>query len=150
MFRKTQSAFEQLYPSPITTPSPRDPDGCRDATARWGQYLQALKQTLVIQATIASALDQDGQDASHLIGFLLAPVSGVPWQGAEQSPVRTIAHLTCACSLKRARRELLAQVAADSIFSVRDRADNAHALRPVSGVPRGRRICAPACGAQCG
>ena len=38
-----------------------------DATARWDNTYQALKQTLVIQATIASALDQDGQTLRTLM-----------------------------------------------------------------------------------
>src|SRR6266446_802848 len=55
----------------------------QDATARWDNTYQALKQTLVIQATIASALDQDGQtlrtlmtNSSGAVGALQAQQSG--------------------------------------------------------------------------
>jgi len=80
--QKTQAAFEQLYPRQYTTAVSSD-RMVQDATARWDNTYQALKQTLVIQATIASALDQDGQtlrtlmaNSSGAVGSLQAQQSG--------------------------------------------------------------------------
>jgi type IV secretion system protein TrbJ len=80
--QKTQAAFEQLYPRQYTTAVSSD-RMVQDATARWDNTYQALKQTLVIQATIASALDQDGQtlrtlmaNSSGAVGALQAQQSG--------------------------------------------------------------------------
>jgi P-type conjugative transfer protein TrbJ len=55
--QKTTSDFERLYPRQYTAAISSD-RMVQDATARWDNTYQALKQTLVTQATIASALDQ--------------------------------------------------------------------------------------------
>jgi P-type conjugative transfer protein TrbJ len=80
--QKTQAAFEQLYPRQYSTAVSSD-RMVQDATARWDNTYQALKQTLVVQATIASALDQDGQtlrtlmsNSSGAVGSLQAQQSG--------------------------------------------------------------------------
>jgi P-type conjugative transfer protein TrbJ len=80
--QKTQSAFERLYPRQYTTVVSSD-RMVQDATSRWDNTYQALKQTLVVQATIASALDQDGQtlrtlmtNSSGAVGSLQAQQSG--------------------------------------------------------------------------
>lgn len=80
--QKTQSEFERLYPRQYTATVSSD-RMVQDATARWDNTYQALKQTLVTQATIASALEQDGQtlrtlmaNSSGAIGSLQAQQSG--------------------------------------------------------------------------
>ncbi len=80
--QKTQSDFERLYPRQYTAAVSSD-RMVQDATARWDNTYSALKQTLVTQATIASALDQDGQtlralmaNSSGAVGSLQAQQSG--------------------------------------------------------------------------
>jgi len=80
--QKTQSDFQRLYPRQYTAAVSSD-RMVQDATARWDNTYQALKQTLVTQATIASALDQDGQtlralmaNSSGAVGSLQAQQSG--------------------------------------------------------------------------
>jgi type IV secretion system protein TrbJ len=80
--QKTQTDFQRLYPRQYTATISSD-RMVQDATARWDNTYQALKQTLVTQATIASALDQDGQtlrtlmaNSSGAIGSLQAQQSG--------------------------------------------------------------------------
>ena len=80
--QKTQSDFQRLYPRQYTAAISSDRI-VQDATARWDNTYQALKQTLVTQATIASALDQDGQtlrtlmaNSSGAVGTLQAQQSG--------------------------------------------------------------------------
>jgi type IV secretion system protein TrbJ len=80
--QKTQSDFQRLYPRQYTAAVSFD-RMVQDATARWDNTYQALKQTLVTQATIASALDQDGQtlrtlmtNSSGAVGALQAQQSG--------------------------------------------------------------------------
>jgi type IV secretion system protein TrbJ len=79
---KTRSEIRRLYPREYTAAVSTD-RMVQDATARWDNTYQALKQTLVTQATIASALDQDGQTlrtlmarSSGAIGALQAQQSG--------------------------------------------------------------------------
>jgi type IV secretion system protein TrbJ len=79
---KTQNEFQRLYPRQYTAAVSSD-RMVQDATARWDNTYQALKQTLVTQATIASALDQDGQtlrtlmaNSSGAVGSLQAQQSG--------------------------------------------------------------------------
>lgn len=80
--QKTNSDFERLYPRQYTAAVSSD-RMVQDATARWDNTYQALKQTLLTQATIASALDQDGQtlrtlmaNSSGAVGSLQAQQSG--------------------------------------------------------------------------
>jgi P-type conjugative transfer protein TrbJ len=80
--QKTQADFERLYPRQYTAAVSSD-RMVQDATARWDNTYQALKQTLLTQATIASALDQDGQTlrtlmaaSSGAVGSLQAQQSG--------------------------------------------------------------------------
>lgn len=80
--QKTQSDFERLYPRQYTAAVSSD-RMVQDATARWDNTYQALKQTLVTQATIASMLDQDGQtlrtlmaNSSIAVGSLQVQQSG--------------------------------------------------------------------------
>ena len=80
--QKTQSDFQRLYPRQYTAAVSSD-RMVQDATARWDNTYQALKQTLVTQATIASALDQDGKtlrtlmaNSSGAVGSLQAQQSG--------------------------------------------------------------------------
>jgi type IV secretion system protein TrbJ len=79
---KTRSEFQRLYPREYTAAVSTE-RMVQDATGRWDNTYQALKQTLVTQATIASALDQDGQTlrtlmarSSGAIGALQAQQSG--------------------------------------------------------------------------
>ena len=80
--QKTTSDFERLYPRQYTAAVSSD-RMVQDASARWDNTYQALKQTLVTQATIASALDQDGQtlrtlmaNSSGAVGSLQAHQTG--------------------------------------------------------------------------
>jgi type IV secretion system protein TrbJ len=80
--QRTQSDFKRLYPRQYTASISSD-RMVQDATARWDNTYQALKQTLITQATIASALNQDGQtlrtlmaNSSGAIGSLQAQQSG--------------------------------------------------------------------------
>lgn len=80
--QKVQSDFERLYPRQYTAAISSD-RMVQDATARWDNTYQALKQTLLTQATIATALDQDGQtlrtlmtNSSGAVGSLQAQQSG--------------------------------------------------------------------------
>jgi type IV secretion system protein TrbJ len=80
--QKTQSDFQRFYPRQYTAAVSSD-RMVQDATARWDNTYQALRQTLVTQAAIASALDQDGQtlrtlmaNSSGAVGSLQAQQSG--------------------------------------------------------------------------
>lgn len=80
--QKTNSDFERFYPRQYTAAMSSN-RMVQDATARWDNTYQALKQTLVTQATIASALDQDGQTlrtlmagSSSAVGSLQAQQTG--------------------------------------------------------------------------
>jgi type IV secretion system protein TrbJ len=79
--QKTQSDFQRFYPRQYTAVS--SDRMVQDATARWDNTYQALRQTLVTQAAIASALDQDGRtlrtlmtNSSGAVGSLQAQQSG--------------------------------------------------------------------------
>jgi type IV secretion system protein TrbJ len=80
--QKTQGDFQRFYPRQYTAAVSSD-RMVQDATARWDNTYQALKQTLVTQATIASTLEQDGQtlrtlmaNSSGAVGSLQAQQSG--------------------------------------------------------------------------
>jgi P-type conjugative transfer protein TrbJ len=80
--QKTQSDFQRFYPRQYTAAVSSD-RMVQDATARWDNTYQALRQTLVTQAAIASALDQGGQtlrtlmaNSSGAVGSLQAQQSG--------------------------------------------------------------------------
>ena len=80
--QKTNRDFERFYPRQYTAAISSD-RMVQDAAARWDNTYQALKQTLVTQATIASALDQDGQtlrtlmtNSSGAVGSLQAQQTG--------------------------------------------------------------------------
>lgn len=80
--QKTNSDFERYYPRQYTAAVSSD-RMVQDARSRWDNTYQALRQTLLTQATIASALDQDGQtlrtlmaNSSGAVGSLQAQQSG--------------------------------------------------------------------------
>jgi type IV secretion system protein TrbJ len=80
--QKTNADFARLYPRQYTAATSSN-QMVQDATARWDNTYQALKQTLLTQATIASSLDQDGQtlrtlmaNSSGAVGSLQAQQSG--------------------------------------------------------------------------
>jgi P-type conjugative transfer protein TrbJ len=81
--QKTQGDFERFYPRQYTAAVSSD-QMVQDATARWDNTYQALKQTLVTQATIASALDQDGQTLRTLMANSSGAVGSLQAQ-AQQS-----------------------------------------------------------------
>lgn len=77
-----QSDFERIYPRQYTAAVSSN-QMVQDATARWDNTYQALKQTLLTQATVVSTLDQDGQtlrtlmtNSSSAVGSLQAQQSG--------------------------------------------------------------------------
>ncbi len=78
----TDSEFERFYPRQYTAAVSSD-RMVQDARSRWDNTYQALRQTLLTQATIASMLDQDGQtlrtlmaSSSGAVGSLQAQQSG--------------------------------------------------------------------------
>ena len=80
--QKTQSDFERIYPRQYTAAVSSN-QMVQDATARWENTYQALKQALLTQATIAATLEQDGQtlrtlmaNSSGAVGSLQAQQSG--------------------------------------------------------------------------
>ncbi|WP_024510701.1 P-type conjugative transfer protein TrbJ [Bradyrhizobium sp. ARR65] len=80
--QKTQQAFQQLYPRQYGAAVSSD-KMVQDATTRWDNSYEGLKQTLIIQSAIVSTLDQDGQtlrtlmaNSSSAIGSLQAQQSG--------------------------------------------------------------------------
>ncbi|MGY3610470.1 MULTISPECIES: P-type conjugative transfer protein TrbJ [unclassified Bradyrhizobium] len=80
--RKTQQDFERLYPRQYAAAVSSD-RMVQDATARWDNSYDGLKQSLTLQSAIVGALDQDGQtlrtlmtNSSGAIGSLQAQQSG--------------------------------------------------------------------------
>jgi len=80
--QKAQLDFARLYPRQYGTSVSSDKI-VQDATARWNNSYEGLKQALTVQSTIASTLDQDGQTlrslmarSSGAIGSLQAQQSG--------------------------------------------------------------------------
>ncbi len=80
--QKAQQNFEQLYPRQYSAAASSN-TFVQDATTRWNNSYEGLKQALVIQSSIVSTLDQDGQTlrtlmshSSSAIGSLQAQQSG--------------------------------------------------------------------------
>jgi type IV secretion system protein TrbJ len=80
--QKAQQDFARLYPRQYGTSVSSD-KMMQDATARWNNSYEGLKQALTVQSTIAGTLDQDGQTlrtlmarSSGAIGSLQAQQSG--------------------------------------------------------------------------
>ncbi|MFQ3457179.1 P-type conjugative transfer protein TrbJ [Bradyrhizobium sp. UFLA01-814] len=80
--QKTQQDFAQLYPRQYGAASSSD-KMVQDATTRWNNSYEGLKQALTIQSAIVSNLDQDGQtlrtlmaNSSGAVGSLQAQQSG--------------------------------------------------------------------------
>lgn len=80
--QKVQQNFERLYPRQYGAAVSSN-TLVQDATTRWNNSYEGLKQTLVIQSAIVSTLDQDGQTlrtlmskSSGAIGSLQAQQSG--------------------------------------------------------------------------
>jgi type IV secretion system protein TrbJ len=80
--QKSQQSFESLYPRQYGAAVSSD-KMVQDATARWNNSYEGLKQALTIQSAIVSTLDQDNQtlrtlmaNSSGSIGSLQAQQSG--------------------------------------------------------------------------
>lgn len=80
--QKAQQDFAQFYPRQYGAAISSD-KMVQDASARWDNSYEGLKQTLAIQAAIVSTLEQDGQtlrtlmaNSSGAIGSLQAQQSG--------------------------------------------------------------------------
>jgi P-type conjugative transfer protein TrbJ len=80
--QKINADFARLYPRQYTAATSSN-QMVQDATLRWDNTYQALRQAILTQATIASALDQDGQtlrtlmtNSSGAVGSLQAQQSG--------------------------------------------------------------------------
>ncbi|WP_407175364.1 P-type conjugative transfer protein TrbJ [Bradyrhizobium sp. STM 3562] len=80
--QKTQQTFQQLYPRQYGAAVSSD-KMVQDATTRWDNSYEGLKQTFIIESAIVSTLDQDGQtlrtlmaNSSSAIGSLQAQQSG--------------------------------------------------------------------------
>jgi P-type conjugative transfer protein TrbJ len=77
--QKATSEFERLYPRQYSAGVSSD-RMVQDATARWDNTYQAFRQTLLTQATIASAIDQDGQRLRTLMANSLGAVGALQAQ----------------------------------------------------------------------
>jgi type IV secretion system protein TrbJ len=80
--QKAQQNFEQLYPRQYGTAVSSN-QMVQDATTRWNNSYEGLKQTVIVQSALVSTLDQDGQtlrtlmaNSSSAIGSLQAQQSG--------------------------------------------------------------------------
>lgn len=80
--QKTQQDFGRLYPREYAAAVSSD-KMVQDATVRWDNSYDGLKQSLTVQSAIVSGLDQDGQtlrtlmaNSSAAIGSLQAQQSG--------------------------------------------------------------------------
>lgn len=80
--QRTQQDFAQLYPRQYGAATSSD-RMVQDATARWNNSYEGLKQALTVQSAIVSNLDQDGQtlrtlmaNSSAAVGSLQAQQSG--------------------------------------------------------------------------
>jgi type IV secretion system protein TrbJ len=80
--QKSQQSFESLYPRQYGAATSSD-KMVQDATARWNNSYEGLKQALTIQSAIVGALDQDNQtlrklmtNSSGAVGSLQAQQSG--------------------------------------------------------------------------
>ncbi|MBR0803412.1 P-type conjugative transfer protein TrbJ [Bradyrhizobium japonicum] len=78
----TQQDFQRLYPRQYAAAISSD-KMVQDATARWDNSYDGLKQSLTVQSAIVSGLDQDGQtlrtlmaNSSAAVGSLQAQQSG--------------------------------------------------------------------------
>jgi type IV secretion system protein TrbJ len=114
--QKTTSDFERLYPRQYTAAVSSN-RMVQDATARWDNTYQALKQTLVTQATIASALDQDGQT----LRTLMASSSGAVGSLQAQQTGNELLALQIKQSLQ-AQALVATQARADALRSVEQQA----------------------------
>ena len=78
--QKAQQEFERLYPRQYgATVSPDKM--VQDATTRWNNSYDGLKQTLIVQSALVSTLDQDGQT----LRTLMANSSGAIGSGRENA-----------------------------------------------------------------
>ncbi|WP_081494874.1 P-type conjugative transfer protein TrbJ [Bradyrhizobium liaoningense] len=80
--QKTQQDFERLYPRQYAAAVSSD-KMVQDATSRWDNSYDGLKQSLTLQSAIVGNLDQDGQtlrtlmaNSSAAVGSLQAQQSG--------------------------------------------------------------------------
>jgi P-type conjugative transfer protein TrbJ len=80
--QKAQQDFERLYPRQYGAAVSSD-KMVQDATTRWNNSYEGLKQALIVQSALVSTLDQDGQtlrtlmaNSSSAIGSLQAQQSG--------------------------------------------------------------------------
>jgi P-type conjugative transfer protein TrbJ len=80
--QKTQQDFERLYPRQYAAAVSSD-SMVQDATSRWDNSYDGLKQSLTVQSAIVGGLDQDGQmlrtlmaNSSAAVGSLQAQQSG--------------------------------------------------------------------------
>ncbi|WP_083632505.1 P-type conjugative transfer protein TrbJ [Bradyrhizobium sp. NAS96.2] len=80
--RTTQQDFQRLYPRQYAAAISSD-KMVQDATARWDNSYDGLKQSLTVQSAIVGSLDQDGQTlrtlmarSSTAVGSLQAQQSG--------------------------------------------------------------------------
>ena len=71
--------FERLYPRQYTASASSD-QMVQDATARWNNTYEGLKQTLVTQAAIASTLDEDGRTLNTLMASSFGAVGSLQAQ----------------------------------------------------------------------
>jgi type IV secretion system protein TrbJ len=114
--QKTNRDFERFYPRQYTAAISSD-RMVQDAAARWDNTYQALKQTLVTQATIASALDQDGQ----MLRTLMANSSGAVGSLQAQQTGNELLALQVKQSLQ-AQALVATQARADALRSVEQQA----------------------------
>lgn len=119
--QKTQQDFTQLYPRQYGAAASTD-RMMQDATARWNNSYEGLKQALTIQSAIVSSLDQDGQTLRTLMTNSSAAIGSLQ---AQQS-----ANELLALQIKQALQTqalLATQARADTLRAAEERASAAAA-----------------------
>ncbi|MCS3448632.1 MULTISPECIES: P-type conjugative transfer protein TrbJ [Bradyrhizobium] len=119
--QKTQQDFAQLYPQQYGAATSSD-RMVQDATARWNNSYEGLKQALTIQSAIVSNLDQDGQTLRTLMASSSAAAGSLQ---AQQSGNELLA-----LQIKQALQTqalLATQARADTLRAAEERASAAAA-----------------------
>jgi P-type conjugative transfer protein TrbJ len=119
--QKTQQDFERIYPRQYAAAVSSD-KMVQDATSRWDNSYDGLKQSLTLQSAIVGSLDQDGQTLRTLIANSSAAVGSLQ---AQQSGNELLA-LQIKQSLQ-AQALMATQARADTLRAAEQQASSAAA-----------------------
>lgn len=119
--QKAQQDFERLYPRQYGATVSSD-KMVQDATTRWNNSYEGLKQTLIVQSALVSTLDQDGQT----LGTLMANSSGATGSLQAQQSGNELLALQVKQSLQT-QALLVAQARADTLRAAEQQASAAAA-----------------------